>query len=284
MENLNLPTSVDWFNATVVSIVGAVITGVITQLAGKKIDGNRAFNFIVGSILCALVLTWFWYNIIGSICFSSAQSIENSQGCAAAVSTYERAILWNPKITEARESFIHCAISLNRTDTILPVLEPLEKTLADNWHYWYELVGVYLRLGNLDKMFVAINHSADLYPKNTDWITSLGEMFHRPDQYAVAEAVLRIVRNHNNADSRAVFWLSWALYEQKKYDDALFHFGKCIEMYSGSVTHELIRCHAGKGLALYYTGKTQEAKTELAIAIALDPNQEDVRQIIGQLP
>jgi tetratricopeptide (TPR) repeat protein len=170
------------------------------------------------------------------------------------------------------------------TQPSLPVVQIVPTyTLSPQWQYWHDLGIAYFAAGKYDDMLDAIKSAADLAPTNTDWITNIGEQLHRKGGYATAESVLRLVRIRNNADKLAIYWLAWALYEQKKYEDARGHFLKCIDSYKNE-TFFVARCHSGIGFAWKAKGNYSSAKQEFEISLGILPNQADVIKAVATLP
>lgn len=283
MDGLNLPSlSNDWFATAIISMVSAIAAGLGLQMIENKITGSKLVNFLIATVLLAFVTILVWYNITGIVLFGLGRFIENTRGCASALSIYRNAVIQNPKFIPAREKFVECGYSIKRLNEILSTFEALQDSLSDSHTYWRELALVYYGVGNYPKMLSAVERAADLYPKDSVWITRLGEQLHRQLRYAEAEAVLRVVRTHNGADSEAVFWLAWALYEQGKYQDAIGHFDICMRL--NQSVYNMARCMAGKGFALRSVGKYNEAKSLLETSLNLYPDQPDVRTALNQLP
>ena len=282
MESLNLPTSVDWFSGLIVPIAITIIAGIIVKIAEGKVNSSKGLGFIVGVLVCVAIFVLLWYNLIGAVYFLRGQSVEATKGCQGAVPLYEKAVSWNPKLIGARHQLVYCMIVLNRASDLVPILEPLDALLFDSPHYWQDLALTYYAIGDYDEMAHSVGRSADLDPENSDWITTLGERLHRETKYGEAETVLRIVRTHNDDDGLAVFWLAWALYEQNKYSDALYHFEECIVRFDAG--HTLGRCHAGKGFALLKLKRYDDARLAFQQALEIEPNQDDVRTALSQLP
>lgn len=283
MNGLNLPSfSTDWFAPAVIVIMSAIISGIVTKVAGGEIPRNRAISFLVGTLLVTTIVILFWYNVIGIIIFNYADSVASSQGCRSAYSFYKSAVDWNPKYTRARIAFVECSLELNRAEDAVEILESLEPKLLGSWNYWNEMAWAYYGIQSYEKMISSVERAADLYPENTGWIDSLGEKLHRELKYREAEAILRIARTRNGSDGAAVFWLAWSLYEQDKYDDALSHFDECIRLNSSG--YFLARCIAGKGFTLRDTGRYQEARSLFETSLQIHSDQEDVRISLEQLP
>jgi tetratricopeptide (TPR) repeat protein len=283
MSGINLPSfSTDWFASAVIAVICAIVAGIVVLLAEKKIRGPKALAFVIGPLVLAIAAVLFWYNAVGIAICQSGRITELSHGCSQAFPAYKRAVAWNPKYTPARERMVVCALQLGRTDEALAVLEPLESALVDTWSYWYELSRCYCAVANSDHMVLSVDRAADIDPGQSAWIDSLAEALHRQFRFTEAEALTRIVRTHNGGDSVAVFWLAWALYEQDKYDDALGHFEKCIEMNPAGYT--LSRCIAGKGFTLRDMGRYAEARQPLETSLQMDPTQLDVNAALAQLP
>jgi tetratricopeptide (TPR) repeat protein len=283
MDGLNLPSlSNDWFATTVISVVSAIIAGLILQLAENKIPGNKTLNFLSSTILLACVAILVWYNILGIAIFGLGDIVESLQGCVSAFPFYKNAVMQNPRFVPARDKFAECAIAIKRPREALLVLEPLQDSLVYSWSYWRELSVIYYADGNYPKMLSAIERAADLKPQDSAWITNLGEQLHRQLRYADAEAVLRVVRVHNGNDGNAVFWLAWALYEQAKYQDAIAHFDICIQLNPSG--YNLARCMAGKGFALRSVGRYAEARSLFETSLTLFPDQPDVSAALSQMP
>jgi len=283
MDTINFPIlSGDWFAPAIIALVGAVLAGIISQVVENKISTKRAIVFSGGTIAVALGVILFWYNLIGIIIFSNAQDIRESKGCLAAFPYYKNATKWNPKIANARWQMVVCGLELNRNDEVLAILEPLESVLQDHWHYWVELSWAYYGSAKYTQMIKAVENGADLNPSQTEWIAVLGEKLMRNFNYSDAEAVLRVSRTRNDADGISTFWLAWALYEQRKYDDALFHFDECIRLNTSG--YKLSRCIAGKGFVYKSIGQYGEAKSLFETSLKMDPNQNDVKEALEAIP
>lgn len=282
MDGINLPTNVDWFNALLLPILVAVITGIIVGHAEGRIDSSKSATYIFSAILCTVVFSLIWYNIIGVFYFLWGRSAEPDGGCRVAASLYEKAVVWNPKISDARTKLVSCYTSLNRGDELVTILEPLGRSLSDSPRYWQDMASVYYANRDYQKMIRSVAKSADLEPKNSEWITALGELLHRDLRYSEEEAVLRTVRTHNGSDDMAVFWLAWSLYEQTKLNDAFYHFEECIKRFASG--YNLGRCHAGRGFALLKMGRFEDAHAAFQQALTIEPNQEDVKTALDQLP
>lgn len=282
MDGINFPIfSGDWFAPAIIALVGAIIAGVISQVAENKIPVGKAIVFLASIIGGALTIVLLWYNVVGEVFFLVAQDTRESKGCLAAFPVYKNAVRWNPKIPEARAELAECGLELNRNDETIKILEPLETLLSDSWAYWHQLAWAYFGEGLYDKMIYSVERSADLNPMKSTWIASLGEELINKFKYPEAEAVLRVARTRNGNDGESTFWLAWALYEQDKYDDALHHFDECIRLNPSG--YKLYRCIAGKGFALRDLGRYNEAKSLLETALQMDPNQDDVKIALEQL-
>lgn len=283
MDGVNLPSlSNDWFATAIISMASAIAAGLGLQLIENKITGSKLVNFLIVTVLIALAMILMWYNITGIAFFGLGHFIENTQGCGSAFSTYRSAVIQNPKFIPAREKLVECGSSAKRLSEVLITLEPLQNSLSDSYSYWRELAWVYYRVSNYPKMLSAVERAADLEPKDSAWITMLGEQLHRQLRYADAEAVLRVVRTHNGADGQAAFWLAWALYEQGEYQDAIGHFDICMRLNPSG--YNMARCMAGKGFALRRVGRYSEAKSLWETSLTLYPDQPDVRTALSQLP
>lgn len=283
MEGVNLPSlSNDWFATAIISMVSAIVAGLALQLVENKIQGNKLLNFFVATVLLAFVAILLWYNIIGIVLFGWGRLVENTQGCGSALSIYENAVVQNPRFIPAREKLVECGTSAQRSNEVLNILEPLHSSLSNSPSYWRELALTYHRIGNYPKMVSVVEQAANLSPKDSTWITNLGEQLHRQLRYVDAEAVLRVVRTHNGADGEAAFWLAWALYEQGKYQDAIGHFDICMQLNPSG--YNMARCMAGKGFALSRIGRYGEAKSLFETSLNLYPDQTDVRAALNQLP
>lgn len=283
MDGINLPSlSNDWFATAIISMASAIVAGLGLQLIENKITGSKLVNFLIVTVLIALAMILVWYNIAGIALFGLGRFIEYTQGCGSAFSTYKSAVIQNPKFILAREKLVECGISAKRLREVLATLEPLQSSLSDSYSYWRELAWVYYGVSNYPRMLSAVEQAADLEPKDSAWITMLGEQLHRQLRYADAEAVLRVVRVHNGADGQAAFWLAWALYEQGKYQDAIGHFDICMRLNPSG--YNMARCMAGKGFALRSVGRYSEAKSLWETSLNLYPDQPDVRTALSQLP
>jgi tetratricopeptide (TPR) repeat protein len=283
MDGVNLPSlSNDWFATAIISIVSAVAAGLSLQVIENKITGSKLVNFLIATVLLAFTVVLVWYNVIGIVFFGLGRLIENTQGCGSALSVYRNAVIQNPKFIPARWGLVECGIRIKRLNEVLNTLEPLQVSLSDSHSYWQGLALIYYEVGNYSKMLSAVEQAADLNPKDSVWMTFLGEQLHRKLRYADAEAVLRVVRTHNGADGDAVFWLAWALYEQGKYQDAIGHFDMCMKLNPSG--YNMARCMSGKGFALHRLGRYGEAKSLWETSLSLYPNQPDVRTALNQLP
>ncbi len=265
------------------SLVVAVAAAIIAKIAGSEIRTDKGIVFILGTIGVAFLAIVAWYNAIGIVYSLTAMVQERALGCPVALRTYKDAVNANPWVVPARVGLVNCSLALERPADAISVLEPQSVSLHDSWQYWQEMAYLYGSTGSYAKLLDAINRAANLSPLDTNWITDYGEQLLRAGQYATAEGSFRVVRMSNLDDRRALFWLSWALYEQRKLDDAMGHFDKCIAAYSDEIQYELVRCHAGKGLSLFLQQRPGEAEAELTLALALDPSQEDVRGVLASM-
>lgn len=282
MDKINLPGSIDWFNAALVTFTVTVLSGIVRDWGKGKVTESRATSFVFGIIVFDLVAMFIYYNVIGFVLYQNASYRETNQGCAAAISTYKQALSWNPKITEARWRLVSCYIDLNRSPELLTILNPLQDTLSNEWEYWSQIAVAQYANEDYSVMYDAVKKAAELSPATTEWITTLAKGLHRRFKFEEAEKLLRIVRIYNDTDNDAVFWLAWALYELGFYTDAVEHFDLCVERFVSG--YENGRCWAGKGFSFKEMGQPIEAKNALNIALAVWPNQDDARTVLNSLP
>lgn len=283
MDGLNFPIlSSDWFTPAIITLVGAVAAGVILKIAENKISAQNAFLFLTSTIVTAFIMVVIWYNFVGLIIFSIGEDVQMKEGCKEAFPLYKSAVNWNPKIPRARMALVGCGLDLNRSGEAIKTLEALESILSDNSVYWAQLSWAYSGTEDYEKMINSVEHSANLDSTDLGWISSLAERLMNQFKYEQAEAILRVVRVHNNSDSVAPFWLAWALYKQGKYEDAIHHFDECIRLNPSG--DRLYRCLAGKGFALRDIGAYSEARILLETSLQLNQNQDDVITALEQLP
>lgn len=279
---INFPSfSGDWFAPAIITIVGAIIAGVIAQVAENKISAKKAGSFLASILGVAFSIVFLWYNIVGIIFFYVGENTRISQGCLEAYPIFKKSVLWNPKIPGARAKLVDCGLELNRSNETITILESLENRLSDDAVYWYHLSWAYSGTEDYEKMIFSAERSADLNPDKATWIAGLGKNLIINFKYSEAEALLRIARTHNSNDGESTFWLAWALYEQEKYDDAIHHFDECIKLNPSG--YNLSRCIAGKGFALKDLRRYNEAKSLFETSLQMDPNQDDVKEALAEI-
>lgn len=280
MDGVNIPTSIDVFGAILLPVLVATLASIVGRVLDGKLSALKGFIIIAEIIGGTLFLVLSWYNLIGYVYYYRGVQAEAKSGCPTAVSYYERAVLWNPKIIAARTSLVECKKALNHPEDLIEILEPLERQLFTSANYWKDMALVYFYVSEFQKMRYAVNRAADLDPADLKWAVDLGEVLHRAEKYSEAEFVLRVVRYRDSRDALAVFWLSWSLYEQGKFQDALYHFGECIRLNDNYFQG---RCYAGKGFTLIQMGRLNEAKEAFQISLQIAPNQDDVEQALSIL-
>jgi len=303
MEGLNFPTAVDWFNGALLSLVLAIVAATINKAVTSDMSAKKAVIIVFSTLTVAIFALALWYNFVGYIIFLQAKDLEERHGCNIAFPVYLNAVQSNPKLTNARENFVNCGLRIGKVDESIKTLNTVSPILFTKWLYWKEMAELYSYDNDEEKMYYAVSRIVDLhtyenrkaiieevsesarnYPKNSMWISALGEEFHDNWDYSMAEAILRIVRINNGSDANALFWLAWSLYEQKEYSDALNHFDECIKQIQEFDELAAGRCYAGKGFIYFDEGQIIKAKESFIKALELNPNQEDVIEKLQLIP
>lgn len=285
LESLNFPTEIDWFNSAVLAIIIAIITGTVNSLAKKDIKAERALAVLVITLTIAFGLILAWYNLIGLYLFQMAIDEQESHGCGIAASIYERAVIMNPKIANARYGYIGCKEELQELEQTLEVLKPLEKLLTNDPVYWEQLSTVYYGLDDFPSLSSALKRYAELSPKQASiYISNRANELMIVRKYKEAEQILRIARMKYDDDYFVISWLAWALSEQNKLDDALYHFELCLDKTLKVNDTVYGRCFAGKGFVLEKLGDFDEARIAFEFALYFNPNQPDVENALQRLP
>lgn len=303
MESINYPTTVDWFNGAILSLVIAIVAATINKAATNELSTKKAVVIVFSTFSSAVLVLAIWYNLIGYAIYLQAKDIEEKHGCDIAFPVYLNAVQNNPQIVKVREGLVNCGLETDKVEETITTLNAFNPVLLTQWMYWKEMAELHSFNNDEMQMYYAVSRIIDLYtyeysrvilgeisksaqkyPMNSSWISALGEKFHDRQKYVMAEETLRIVRINNGADTNALFWLAWSLYEQKKYQDATNHFDECINQLQLSDEFRAGRCHAGKGFIYFEEGQIIKAKEEFLLALELDPNQEDVIEKLQFIP
>ncbi len=283
MDGINLPLSLDWFDGAVIAVVTVTVAHLIVNIANENTTEDRGFNFIFGTIVLAVVIILIKYNGIGIALYAYGLSTEDESGCKEAIHHYEASLHWNPKIAAARVAIIRCNSSLDKPEDSLTILEPLEDLFEESPVYWRDMAWAYYSNYEFDRMISSANRSVDLDHRDIDWLTDIGHTLMVDGLHHEAETVLRLNRTYYPENDRALFWLSWSLYEQEKYDDALNHFDQCIDRLSELLNDRLARCYAGKGFTYFALGSLPEARDFFIRSLTIDSNQPDVNEVLDSM-
>jgi tetratricopeptide (TPR) repeat protein len=285
MNGINFPSSIDLFNAILAGIVVSVTAGIINARIKNEIKTGTAIFDFFGLALVASLVFWSWYNAIGFAYYQHAANEEDLAGCGNAIYSYAVAIRWNPKIIRARWGLINCAVSLNRVESAISILEKQEDKLSDEPEYWEQMSFLSLKNNNMDKMLNALAIYSDMKPADVeDWTEAIGRSLMDQHMYPETESAMRVLQRVDT-NKRAVFWLAWSMFEQQNYSVALENFDICIKNYESSSEVSLLgRCYAGKGFIYLNTGDTFSAKQAFIDAISIYPEQQDVKDALLKIP
>lgn len=286
MDGVNLPSSIDWFSTTTTTLLVAIIGGTINFMIKNEINSEKASKIIATALITALGVMFCWYNLVGIFYFGFAQHTSQQKGCGASIFLLEEALQWNPKLINARYWLIECNTTLNHPQDSLPVLEKLQSELSSSSEYWKQMSIVYFRVGDYPKMQEALIRYADIEAaESSQWILSVVHDLMDIQKYSEAEAAIKLVRIKNDSNNSGVFWLAWALLEQKKYTEALLNFELCIERYKpAGPSYELGRCFAGEGFIYKSTGENSKAKQSFEFALFFYKDQSDAEKALSELP
>lgn len=286
INSINFPISIDWFNGIASAIFASVLASIINSRIKNEINDQRTIGSLSSLIISMLLLLLFWYNAIGIIYAFIAVKQQDSVGCGNAIYTYESAIEWNPKLTGARWGLVNCAITLQRIEDTIPIIERQQSKLSNDPEYWKQLSILYLKTNNQDSMLRALSVYADMQSDDIeDWTYKIGWELMNERKHIETETAMRLFRSRAENNKVTAYWLAWALLEQGKYQDALMHFDICISDYETlEANFYLGRCYAGKGFANLYSGYTLEAKEAFIEAISIYPDQQDVKDTLIQIP
>jgi tetratricopeptide (TPR) repeat protein len=269
-------------NSIVLPIIATVIGGIILLLIEKKISLQRAVNSIIGSILVSMLIIFVLHNVVGIILLNRARSVTSTNGCLSSAPLYERVVIWDSRLADARREYVICNEIIGRSNSSVRLLESLEKDLDYDSEYWQDRALAYYYVADIQKMIISLNSAVRVgITNNNELINFIGQELHGKFFFAESEEVLRIARINDESDINTIFWLAWSLYEQQKFNDAYAHFEKCI-IIAGD--YQLSRCYAGQGFILQKQGLFNEARAVLQQSISINPDQEDVLQVLSQLP
>jgi tetratricopeptide (TPR) repeat protein len=286
MDGINLPSSIDWFSTTTTTLLVAIIGGTLNFMIKNEIKSERATKIITTAVITALGVILFWYNLVGIFYFFSALYTYQQKGCGASIFLWEETLQWNPKLIKARYWLIDCNTTLNHPQDSIPVFEKLQPQLSSSPEYWKQMSIVYFRADDYPKMQEALIRYADIESaESSKWILAVVHDLMDRKKYPEAEAAVKIVRVKNDANNSGVFWLAWALFEQKKYTEALQNFELCVERYRpDGLGYELGRCFAGEGFIYKNIGENSKAKQAFEFALFFYKDQSDVEKALSELP
>lgn len=286
MDGINIPSSIDWFSTTTTTLLVAVIGGTINLMIKNEINSEKATKIITTAIISALGMMFLWYNLVGIFYLFPTYYTYDHKGCGASIFLLEETLEWNPKLINARYMLINCNSTLNRPEDSVSVLEKLQPQLSSSSEYWKQMSIVYFRVSDYPKMQDALIRYADIESaKSSEWILIVVHDLMDIKKYSEAESAIRIVRAKDNTNSSGIFWLAWALFEQKKYSEALQNFELCVDIYKpGGPSYELGRCFAGEGFIYKNLGAVSQAKESFGFALFFYKDQSDVEKALSELP
>ena len=171
--------------------------------------------------------------------------------------------------------------AVKQFDNALRILDSLEEKENSKYTYWWARSIIYFSKGDYKALSASTESMLSLMPSTSQIVVDMAKDLHSKFYRAEAEALLRNVRVYDDGNNYAVFWLAWALFEQGKNEDALYHFDLCLQRFTQG--YEAGRCHAGKGFIFVNNGRYSEAISEFTISLEILPDQEDVQKSLNQL-
>ena len=248
----SFPSATYWYTSVVLAITVSVVVAIVTRVVDEKINWVKASKLTGGVVAFGVVSYFLLFYGVSWVSLKRGNALERSQGCRIAVSAYRQALLWRPSNEDAQIKFAQCMSEIKQYENAIEVLDQIEDTEASKYTYWWARSIIYFRKGDYADLISSTETMLSLNPSTSPIVVSMAEDLHKNFHREEAEALLRNVRVYDDSNSQAIFWLAWALFEQEKYNDALYHFDLCLQRYATG--YEAGRCHAGKGFIFLKQG------------------------------
>jgi tetratricopeptide (TPR) repeat protein len=262
------PSGVDLFSTIIWGTVAAAIGGMIVEAVRASITGSKAGSRSVLVLVIGTVI-WLSYYNLPVYCYLLRGGLERD--CSQAIHFWFKAYELQPKLGLTYLRIGECYYALEDYDRAIQWLDA-GKVFEPRGEILTVLGFSHFEKGDIESAVLTFREALQMGADGFATHFGLGVALHRQVDYEGSLEELSKAVEIDQDSPIARFWLGWSLFENGYYEAAQPQFQYAIEK-----DFQVARAHAGIGFCSWRLDRRDLALQEFAIALSLDPDQEDVR-------